>query len=122
MFQLVWDMLKLRICKVWEDERWWPYFQKTYLSVSESNGALPACWWNGPLCPHYKPGITPSWQPAESCNSKFKRDVLNVEIEDSEAPEKSHTAIVEAIYCNSGVDLAFRHYGPQWRADVFDGV
>ena len=97
MFQLVWDMLKLRICKVWEDERWWLYFQKTYLSVSESNGALTACWWNGPLCPHYKPGITPSWQPAESCNSKFKRDVLNVEIEDSEAPEKSHTAIVEAI-------------------------
>ena len=24
--------------------------------------------------------------------------------------------------CNSGVDLAFRHYRPQWRADVFDGV
>lgn len=97
MFQLVWDTLKLRICKVWEDERWWLYFQKTYLSVSESNGALTACWWNGPLCPHYKPGITPSWQPAESCNSKFKRDVLNVKIEDSDAPEKSHTAIVEAI-------------------------
>lgn len=97
MFELVWDVLKLRICKVWQDERWWLYFQKTYLSVSESNGALTACWWNGPLCPHYKPGITPSWQPAESCNGKFKRDVLNVEIEDSEAPEKSHTAIVEAI-------------------------